>query len=100
MIDVHLPESITTALSSFNNDDYNQDLLHLWKTNNHIHLTAPTERQIQEVSILNVEGKVVFNQRNIQYSTFSILKDAYAHGVYILSVQIGHEHVFKKIFTN
>ena len=89
-----------SALSSVNNGDYNQDLLHLRYTNNHIHLTGPTERQIQEVSLLNVEGKVVFNQRDIQSSTFSILKDAYAYGVYILSVQIDHEHVFKKILIN
>ena len=69
-------------------------------TNNHIHLAGSTERQIQEISLFNVEGKVVFNQRDIQYSTFSLLKDAYAHGVYILSVQMGHEHVFKKILIN
>ena len=88
------------ALSSVSNDNYNQDLLHLWYTNNHIHLSSAAEKFIDKIRLFNMEGKEILRESNMQSHDFSLYKNKISNGFYILSVKIGEDRMFNKILIH
>ncbi|MBL6663107.1 MAG: alpha/beta fold hydrolase [Flavobacteriales bacterium] len=88
------------GLSSVNNEYYNHDLLHLSYSHDFIHLSSPTERIIEQISLLNIEGKEVYHEMSINSFIFTLNKNRFSNGFYVLSVKIDEDFVFKKILIN
>lgn len=63
---------------------------------NYIRLSSQTDKLLEEVRLFNIEGKEIFNQKNIQSQSYSINNNTFSDGLHVLLVRLDSYTIYKK----